>query len=119
MSREKRSARTTAPPVDSHVLTFVSHAEQLHLRGQRNYDRYMLFTKGFVKADGPERREWQKESDEDSVRDADWNQRHGPIPGGAVVRPLLKKQTVDASYNQSLTRGQATQLTHMHRDRLS
>jgi hypothetical protein len=44
------------------VLRFVSRAQQLRLRGRRNYDRYMLFTKGFVKADGPERAQWQRES---------------------------------------------------------
>jgi hypothetical protein len=55
------------------VPRFVSRAQQLRLRGRRNYDRYMLFTKGFVKADGPERAQWQRESAQESVGDADWN----------------------------------------------
>ena len=67
------------------VVTFVSRAEQLRLRGQRNYDRYMLFTKGFVERDSPERVQWQRESVEDSLRDAEWNRRHGPGAGGAKV----------------------------------
>jgi hypothetical protein len=45
----------------------------------------MLFTKGFVEPDGPERALWQQESAEDVVRDAEWNRRHGPVPGGAQV----------------------------------
>jgi hypothetical protein len=58
MSRQERSNTTTAPPVDSRVLRFVSREEQLRLRGQRNYDRYMLFTKGFVERDSPDRALW-------------------------------------------------------------
>jgi len=64
------------------VCRFVSRAEQLRLRGQRNYSRYMFVVKGFVAGDSLERTQWQKESDEDSIRDADWNRRHGPVPGG-------------------------------------
>ena len=67
------------------VVTFVSRAEQLRLRGQRNYDRYMLFMKRFVERDGPERAQWQRESAEDVVRDAEWNERHGPVPGGPRI----------------------------------
>ena len=51
------------------ILQFISRAEQLRLRGQRNYSRYMQVVKGFVEADGPERRQWQQESTEESVRD--------------------------------------------------
>jgi hypothetical protein len=53
--------------------------------GQRTFSRYMLLTKGFVDADGPERAQWQRESAEDVVRDAAWNQGHGPLPGGARI----------------------------------
>ena len=67
------------------VLRFVSREELLRLRGQRNYDRYMLFTKEFVKADSPERAQWQRESAEESKRDAEWNLRHGPVPCGASI----------------------------------
>lgn len=83
MNREEVSspvARATATP-----LKFVSRAEHLRLRGRRNYDRYMLFNKGFVEADGPERRQWQKESAEESIRDVAWNRRHGPVKSGARV----------------------------------
>jgi hypothetical protein len=48
MPSQIRSSRTTGPPVDSQVLLFVSRAEQLRLRGQRNYSRYMFIVKGFV-----------------------------------------------------------------------
>lgn len=67
------------------ILAFVSRAEQLRLRGQRNYSRYMLVTKGFVAGDSLERAQWQKESAEEARYDADWNHRHGPVPGGASV----------------------------------
>jgi hypothetical protein len=85
MRRRLQPSTITSPPVDSRVLQFVSRADQLQLRGQRNYSRYMLLTKGFVAPDGPERAQWQRESAQDSQRDAEWNQRHGPIPGGARV----------------------------------
>ena len=77
----------SAPLVGSHVLKFVSRADQLHLRGQRNYGHWKLLTKGFVKADGPERVAWQEETAQESLRDAEWNLRHGPVPGGASVLP--------------------------------
>ena len=60
MSRQKLPSATTASLVDSQVLKFVSRAEQLRLRGQRNYSRYMFIVKGFVDADGPERAQWRK-----------------------------------------------------------
>ena len=44
------------------ILAFVSRAEQLRLRGQRNFSRYMLVTKRFVAGDSLERAQWQKES---------------------------------------------------------
>ena len=36
--------------------------------------------------------QWQKESAEDAVWDAEWNKRHGPVPGASVdtqIRPLM------------------------------
>jgi hypothetical protein len=87
MPRQVRSARTTAPPVDSHVLRFVSRADQLRLRGQRNYDRYTRVIKNYVAIDSPKHVQWQRESAEESERDAAWNRSHGPIPGGASVLP--------------------------------
>jgi hypothetical protein len=83
--RQLRSSKTSAPPADSQVLRFISRAEQLNLRGSRNYDRYMQVVKGFMDPDSPERAEWQRESAEDVVRDAAWNQRHGALPGGARI----------------------------------
>jgi len=59
----------------------------MRLRGQRNYDRYMLVVKKFVAADSPERLQWQRESAEDSQRHIVWNRRHGPVPGGARILP--------------------------------
>jgi len=48
----------------------------------------MLVTKKFVAPDSPERLRWQKESAEESQRDAAWNRRHGPVPGGARILQL-------------------------------
>jgi hypothetical protein len=67
------------------ILPFVSRSEQLRLRGMRNFSRYMLLTKKFVEADGPERAEWHREAAAESKRDAEWNRRHGPVSGGASV----------------------------------
>ena len=85
MSRQLRSSKISAPPADSQVLRFISRAEQLRLRGKRNFDRYMLFTKGFVTADGPERRQWKKEWSAEEIRDAAWDRRHGTVPDGATI----------------------------------
>jgi hypothetical protein len=41
----------------------------------------MFVVKKYVNIDGPEWREWQKESAED----AEWNIRHGPVDGGARI----------------------------------
>jgi hypothetical protein len=43
------------------IYQFISRADQLRQRGQRNYTRYKLITKGFVAGDGLERAQWQKE----------------------------------------------------------
>ena len=67
------------------ILDFVSRSEQLRLRGQRNYSRYMVVVKRFVAGDSLERAQWHKESAEESKRDAEWNRRHGPVPSGATV----------------------------------
>ena len=84
MSSQKNPSKITAQ-AHSQVLKFVSRAEHPQLRGGRNFSRYMLLTKRLVDPDGPERRQWQKDSAEDSARDAEWNRRHGPIPGGARI----------------------------------
>jgi hypothetical protein len=44
------------------IVRFISHTEQLRLRGNRNYSRYMLIVKGFVAGDSLERAQWHKES---------------------------------------------------------
>jgi hypothetical protein len=71
------------------ILQFISRAEQLRLRGSRNYSRYMMLTKKLIAPDSPERISWQRESAEESIRDAEWNRRHCPRPGGAVVLSIL------------------------------
>ena len=81
----KEAESAPAPRANGKVVPFVSRAEQLRLRGKRNYDRYMFLTKGFVAADGPERGRWQQEWAEESLRDAEWNCRHGPVPGGGSI----------------------------------
>ena len=96
MSRQKRSTRTTAPPADSHVLKFVSRAEQLQLRGRRNFDRYMRVVKNYVSFDGPKHAQWQKESAEDAMWDAVWKKRHGPVPGGARILPWQDARELQA-----------------------
>ena len=85
MSRQLRLSKTSAPRADLQVLRFISRAEQLELRGQRNYSRYMLIVKGFVAGDSLERAQWHKEDAEESQRDAEWKRRHGPVGGGAGV----------------------------------
>ena len=55
MPRQIGSSKISAPPADSQVLRFISRAEQLDLRGRRNFDRYMQVIKGFVDPDSPER----------------------------------------------------------------
>ena len=106
MPRRIRSSSTTAPPADSQVLRFVSRAEQLELRGRRNYDRYMQVVKRFVEADGPQRAQWQRESAEESAQDAEWNRRHGLVPGGAAIL-RWRQQRDDASVPQHATSADA------------
>jgi hypothetical protein len=72
-------------PMPAKILQFLSRAEQLRVRGSRNYDSYMRLTKGLVAPDGPERLGWQRQSSEESVRDSEWQRRHGTKPGGAVI----------------------------------
>jgi hypothetical protein len=69
----------------SDVLRFLSRADQLELRGRRNYNRYMLVNKKFVAANSLEHLRWQRESEEDTQSDVEWSRRHGPIPDGARV----------------------------------
>jgi hypothetical protein len=83
--------------------------DQLRLRSQRNYDRYMRVTKRLVEAQGPEHLRWQQESAEESQRDAEWTERHGPVTGGATFlqwRPAdeeLASVENDTSAQASLT----------------
>ncbi len=83
MTTQKPSSRIAR----SQVIEFLSRADLLHLRGRRNYNRYMLVTKKFVAPDSPERLRWHRESAEESRRDDAWNRRHGPIPGGTTILP--------------------------------
>ena len=70
------------------------------------FDRYMQITKGFVDPDGPERAQWRKEDAQESVQDAEWNQRHGPVPGGAAIL-RWRQQRDDASVPQHATSADA------------
>ena len=56
--------------VSGQTFPFVSRAEQLRLRGQRNFNRYMLVVKKFVAGDSLVRAQWHKEDAEESQRDA-------------------------------------------------
>ena len=106
MPRQKLPSATTASLVDSQVLKFVSRAEQLRLRGQRNYSRYMFIVKGFVDPDGPERRQWKKESAQELMQDAEWNRRRGLVPGGAAIL-RWRQERDDASVPQHATSADA------------
>ena len=109
MSSQKRPSTITAEAADSQVLKFVSRAQQLRLRGSRNYSRYMRITKGFVDPDGPERAQWQKEDAQETAQDAEWNRRHGPVPGGAAIL-RWRQQSDDASAPQHLTSADAANI---------
>ena len=86
--RQTRSGSSTAAPsTDSHVLKFVSRAEQLQLRGRRNYDRYMRVIKKYVAFDSPVHAQWQKESAEDAVWDAEWNNVMASCPEARRFSP--------------------------------
>ena len=89
------------------ILSFVSRSEQLRLRGQRNYSRYMLVTKRFVAGDSLERAQWQKESAEEARFDAEWNRRHGPVTGGASVLQL--------QHDAQATQGEPRRTVHVER----
>jgi hypothetical protein len=106
MRRQLRSSKISAPPADSQVLRVISRAEQLELRGQRNYSRYMFVVKGFVDPNSPERAQWRKEDAQESVQDAAWNERHGPVPGGAAIL-RWRQQRDDASVPQQVTSADA------------
>ena len=80
------------------IVRFISRTEQLRLRGNRNFGRYKSLTHGLVEPDGPERREWQQESADEDIRDAEWNGRHGRIEGGADI--LRFKERADQQSSQ-------------------
>src|SRR4030095_2460424 len=103
--RQTRSRTSTAAgPADSHTLKFCSRAEQLQLRGQRNYDRYMRVVKNYVAIDSPAHVQWQRESAEEPGRDAAWNHRHGPIPGGGNILPCRDEHEDSARTSASAAR---------------
>ena len=88
--------------VAAQIFKFVSRTYLLRLRGQRNYSRYMQITKGFVDPDGPERAQWRKEDAQESMRDAEWNERHGPVPGGASILQWRHERTPQPSEARSV-----------------
>lgn len=74
------------------IFRFISRTEQLRLRGQRNYTRSKLITKGFVAGDSLERAQWGKEDAEEARRHAQWTRRHGPVAGGATILSWRHKE---------------------------
>jgi hypothetical protein len=104
VTRQKASSRTAESQPKSQVIEFLSRADLLHLRGRRNYNRYMLVVKRFVAADSPERLRWQRESAEESKRDREWNRRHGPVSGGATILPWRDEQEEGAQASTSAPR---------------
>jgi hypothetical protein len=88
------------------IVRFISRAEQLRLRGNRNFGRYKRLTHGLVEPDGPERLQWQRESADEEIRDAEWNLRHGRVEGGAEI--LRFKQVAErAETNANESRAQS------------
>ena len=85
MATARPSNTPTPQPLDQQVVTFLSRTVLLELRGRRNDTRDMLVNKKFVAFNSPEHLRWQRESEEDTQRDVEWNLRHGPIPRCAVV----------------------------------
>lgn len=84
------------------LVRFISRAEQLRLRGNRNFSRYMQVTKRLVEHDGPERRQWQRESADEDIRDIEWNRRHGKIDGGAeILRFRQVAERAETNANES------------------
>ena len=67
------------------ILKFSSRAELLHLRGMRNYCRWMAQVKGRVAAHSPEYWQWKDEAFAEQKADAEWAKRHGPVERGAGV----------------------------------
>jgi hypothetical protein len=117
MFRHPRSSTTTARSPESRVLTFLSRADQLELRGRRNYNRYMLVTKKFVAPNSLEHLRWQRESAEESRRDAVWNRRHGPIPGGASIAPWrLESEGTPQEHRQTAHTQRLAERSRTHSD---
>ena len=80
------------------TFRFVTRAEQLRLRGQRNYSRYMLIVKGFVAGDSLERAQWQKEYAEESVRTPSGAIAMGQFP---VVQGFFSGDTILKQHGKS------------------
>ena len=84
------------------IVRFISRTEQLRLRGNRNFGRYKSLTHGLVEPDGPERRQWQRESADEDIRDIEWNRRHGKIEGGAkILRFKQLAERAETNANES------------------
>jgi hypothetical protein len=84
------------------IVPFISRTEQLRLRGNRNFGRYKSLTHGLVEPDGPERRQWQRESADEEVRDIEWNRRHVKIDGGAeILRFKQVAERAETNANES------------------
>jgi hypothetical protein len=65
------------------IFKFVSRAEQLHLRGMRNYCRWNRIIRNRATED--ERSQWNDDTYADRKADAEWAKDHGPVEGGAWV----------------------------------
>ena len=66
----------------------------------------MFIVKGFVDPNGDERAQWRKEDVQESMRDAEWNERHGPVAGGAAIL-LWRQQRDGTSVPQHVTSADA------------
>ena len=64
----------------------------------------MRVIKKYVSFDGPKHAQWQRESAEESERDAAWKHPHGPVPGGASILPWRDEHEESAQQSASAKR---------------
>jgi hypothetical protein len=80
MRRQRLSSTTSKPPVDSHVLKFVSRAEQLAWRTRWKKGRWVKLS-----WTSEERSAILRQDEVYRQADVRWQLNHGPVPGGASI----------------------------------
>lgn len=92
MKGKQASASVLTPKAT--VLTFVSRAEQIRLRGQRNFSHWHRITKGLEPFGPAERKRLFQRQAEDEAKDRAWVQRHHPLSEGAVVLRFRAREAI-------------------------